>query len=283
VDYVIGLGANLGSRRASLEAAIALLPGAAARVARVSRLYESEPIGPPQPRYYNAAVRVQCELAPHDLLGRLLEIERLLGRTREPAGRWRARTLDLDILWAKTALSSAALSIPHARLRERWFALAPLLDVAPELAGEFGPALAALGGARAPLGEELGCLRGELLPAGGARRAVAVAAAAEDALADAIGALGRGLWPGCGSSEVQVVGGAAEGAPLAAFARAALEHAAAGFAFARATLCEVSAERFEGRLLGARGLRAAAALPALRAVADEPSEGGRKLAIELAP
>lgn len=282
MDYVIGLGANLGSRRASLDAAIALLPGEGARVARVSKLYESEPLGPPQPRYYNAAVRVDSDREAHDLLARLLEIERRLGRTRAPAARWRARTLDLDILWSTTHAASAALSIPHARLRERWFALAPLLDVAPELAAEYGPSLAALGGAGSELADLLARARGELRVQGAVMEAAAVAADRDDALADALGALGRALWPWCGVREVEVVRGLAAGAPLLSFVRAALARAADGFAFAHATVCEAGDERFEGRLLGARSERAAAA-PALRAVRDDPHEGGRRVVIELAP
>src|SRR5262249_44167832 len=116
-----------------------------ARIVRVSQLYESAALGPAQPRYFNAAARVESELEPHALLHALRAIEARLGRRRRE--RWGARTLDLDILWAERRVADSELCVPHARLCERHFALAPLLDVAPELAPEYAPALSALGGA----------------------------------------------------------------------------------------------------------------------------------------
>jgi 2-amino-4-hydroxy-6-hydroxymethyldihydropteridine diphosphokinase len=146
LDYVIGLGANLGEREKAFREALALLhatPGC--RVLRVSPFYESEPLGPPQPRYLNAAARVESAHSPEALLDALLVIEVKLGRVRRE--RWGPRTLDLDILWAEEPLRSARLTIPHPGLCERAFALTPLLDVAPELRPQYGPILAALGGA----------------------------------------------------------------------------------------------------------------------------------------
>lgn len=298
MDYAIGLGSNLGSRRASLQAALALLDavpataGAApalaggasyARVLRVSPLYESDPVGPPQARYYNAAARVQSELPAHALLARLLAIEAQLGRKREPAQRWTARTIDLDILWAETGVTSNGLVIPHAHLRERWFALAPLLDVAPELAAEYGPALAALGGARAALAEPLAPnALGELRATPHGLQASGSASARDDALADALGALGRRLFPGCGADAVEPFAGRVAGDPLLAFARGALDHAARGFAFAHVTVCELGQDRFEGRLVGAVG-QAPSAMPGLLAASDRACAGGRRVVLELGP
>lgn len=148
----IGLGANLGDRAATLESAVARLaeiPGVI--VERTSPIYETAPVGPPQPSYLNAAVRVRTTLAPEALLDVLLAIEAAHGRVRRE--RWGPRTLDLDILVLgdPTTLelrpwSSPRLTVPHPHLLERAFALGPLLDVFPELEATWGPTLRALGG-----------------------------------------------------------------------------------------------------------------------------------------
>jgi 2-amino-4-hydroxy-6-hydroxymethyldihydropteridine diphosphokinase len=130
VDVVVGLGGNIGERRAVLASAVEALR-AVGDVAAVSRLYETPPFGPPQPAYLNAAVRLNTELGPGALLESLLDIERRHGRERRE--KWGPRTLDLDILWiAGSALDEPSLTVPHARLHERLFALLPLLDVAPD-------------------------------------------------------------------------------------------------------------------------------------------------------
>lgn len=127
--YVIGLGANLGDRRATLRAALIALEGLGA-VRAVSDLYETTAVGPPQPDYLNAAVLLGSWLPPQPLLAGLLTIEREHGRERRE--RWGARTLDLDILYSPDLeLSGPDLTLPHPELTKRAFALAPLLDVFP--------------------------------------------------------------------------------------------------------------------------------------------------------
>lgn len=128
---VIGLGANLGDRIGTLEAAvreIALLGDLAA----VSHLYRTKPVGiTSQPYYYNAAVCLLTALEPRPLLEQLLQIELGHGRVRE--AQWGPRTLDLDLLWIERfAVEVRGLTVPHARLVERAFAMIPLLDVAPD-------------------------------------------------------------------------------------------------------------------------------------------------------
>jgi 2-amino-4-hydroxy-6-hydroxymethyldihydropteridine diphosphokinase len=130
LDTVVGLGSNLGDRRRTMSLAAhrlaALGPGIG-----VSALYESPPLGPPQPPYLNAAVRLQWPETPEALLERLLAIEATLGRTRRI--RWGPRTLDLDLLWiAGVSIEQPGLRVPHPELTRRAFALVPLLDVAPE-------------------------------------------------------------------------------------------------------------------------------------------------------
>jgi 2-amino-4-hydroxy-6-hydroxymethyldihydropteridine diphosphokinase len=130
VDCVIGLGSNLGDRRSNLSAAVRALSRSGSVLA-VSPLYETVPVGPPQPEYLNAAVRLSTELGPRELLGRLLSIERATGRERRE--RWGPRTLDLDLLWASgVVVAEQGLTVPHPELLRRAFALVPLLDVAPD-------------------------------------------------------------------------------------------------------------------------------------------------------
>ena len=102
-------------------------------------MFETDAVGPPQPRYLNAALRAATELNALALLDRLLAIEAALGRVRDV--RWGPRTLDLDVLWSNLPLQHARLRVPHPHLHERPFALAPLLDVAPELDTEYTPIL----------------------------------------------------------------------------------------------------------------------------------------------
>ena len=129
MDAVIGLGSNLGERRAVLALA-ALELRALGRIEAVSSIYETAPVGPPQPMFLNAALKLSTSLEPAGLLAALLGIEQRLGRVRRE--RWSPRTIDLDILWiAGVVVDSEALIVPHPELRRRAFALRPLLDVAP--------------------------------------------------------------------------------------------------------------------------------------------------------
>lgn len=149
--YGVGLGSNLGERFSTIAEAAARLDRAeGCRVVARSRVYESEPLGPPQPMYLNAAVLIDSSLAPEAMLDVLLAVEASLGRVREL--RWGPRIIDLDLLWGPRPYSSTRLSVPHAGLAERWWALAPLLDVAraaPDLSHLVAATeaqLAALGG-----------------------------------------------------------------------------------------------------------------------------------------
>ena len=129
MKFVIGLGANLGDRPALLKEAVTRIAAFAPVLAR-SRLYETAPIGPPQPDYLNAAVLIAWTEAPLSLLDRLQQIEADLGRVRNE--RWGARTIDLDILWTDgPPINEERLVVPHPRLLARAFALMPLVDVMP--------------------------------------------------------------------------------------------------------------------------------------------------------
>lgn len=126
---MIGLGANLGDRVATLKSAVGALADAG-RVRATSHLYETEAVGPPQPSYLNAAVLLDSVLTPGQLLQQLLAIEQAHGRERRE--RWGPRTLDLDILHSPDlVVSEPNLTLPHPELTRRAFALVPLLDVLP--------------------------------------------------------------------------------------------------------------------------------------------------------
>ena len=126
----VGLGSNLGDRAASLSSALAEL---APR--RVSRILETEPWGlPDQPRFLNAVAELETDLDPEALLGRLLDLERRVGRVRGPE-RWGPRTLDLDLLlYGDRVVRSGALEVPHPRLAERRFVLEGLAELCPRRA-----------------------------------------------------------------------------------------------------------------------------------------------------
>jgi 2-amino-4-hydroxy-6-hydroxymethyldihydropteridine diphosphokinase len=130
---LIGLGSNLGDRRASLERAIAALtatPGVLVR--EVSSYHETEPVGGPsgQRKYLNAAGVLETTLEPLDLLRVLQGIETRFGRIRTV--RYGERTLDLDLLlFDDRIINSPELIVPHPRYSERHFVLGPLAELAP--------------------------------------------------------------------------------------------------------------------------------------------------------
>jgi 2-amino-4-hydroxy-6-hydroxymethyldihydropteridine diphosphokinase len=128
-DVVIGLGSNVGDRLENLRAAMRAIAELGSLRA-VSALYDTAPVGPPQARFLNAAIRLSSATPPNPLLAELLAIEQSLGRERRE--RWGPRTIDLDILWVEGLMcADVGLTIPHPELRKRAFALLPLLDVAP--------------------------------------------------------------------------------------------------------------------------------------------------------
>ncbi len=131
----MGLGANLGDRAATLARALELLDGLAETdVVAVSSFRETEPVGYlEQPRFLNAAAAVDTSLRPEALLAALLGIEHELGRVRE-GPRFGPRTVDLDLLLVEgVTLDQPGLTLPHPRLHERVFALAPLAELDPSL------------------------------------------------------------------------------------------------------------------------------------------------------
>jgi 2-amino-4-hydroxy-6-hydroxymethyldihydropteridine diphosphokinase len=128
----LSLGSNLGDRGAHLREAIDRLNQAQARVTRVSPVYETEPMDlKDQGWFLNLAAEVETELFPMQLLARISRIEYEMGRRRTVLKG--PRVIDIDILlYARTVVQSPKLEIPHPRMTERRFVLAPLADLAPE-------------------------------------------------------------------------------------------------------------------------------------------------------
>jgi 2-amino-4-hydroxy-6-hydroxymethyldihydropteridine diphosphokinase len=128
----LGLGANLGDRLATLQRAVDLLAEQGVRTIASSRVWETDPVGGPagQPLYLNAVVRGETELDAHDALAAANRVEAALGRIREV--RWGPRTIDIDLLlYDDLEHDDPELTIPHPRLTERAFVVAPLLDIDP--------------------------------------------------------------------------------------------------------------------------------------------------------
>jgi 2-amino-4-hydroxy-6-hydroxymethyldihydropteridine diphosphokinase len=137
LSVVIGLGANLGDRLATMNEARARIGRVRGVTVRASsNVYETAPVGgPEQPAFLNAALLADCTLSPHVLLDELQRIERELGRKRdEREVRWGPRAIDLDLLWIDGVVvdDEPRLVVPHPRLIERAFALVPMLEVNPD-------------------------------------------------------------------------------------------------------------------------------------------------------
>jgi 2-amino-4-hydroxy-6-hydroxymethyldihydropteridine diphosphokinase len=129
----LGIGSNLGDKKAHCRRAVELLRSRGMSVTKESTMVESDPWGlKDQPRFINMAVEAETLMLPFELLNMLKGIEEEMGRT---AGvRWGPRLIDIDILlYEGLVLSTDILTIPHQRLHEREFVLAPLAEIAPNV------------------------------------------------------------------------------------------------------------------------------------------------------
>lgn len=133
-DCIVALGSNLGDKVANIDRAIALLTseGDIRLVAR-SRNYVTDPWGKTdQDWFVNAAIAVETELSPRDLLVRCKDIEQRMGRV--VIERWGPRIIDLDLLvYGDVTMADEDLVLPHPHIGARAFVLAPLMDIAPDL------------------------------------------------------------------------------------------------------------------------------------------------------
>jgi 2-amino-4-hydroxy-6-hydroxymethyldihydropteridine diphosphokinase len=129
----IGIGANLGDRKASCLRSIAILKKKDIVIRKISSLYETEPWGvEDQPKFLNMAIEIETGLTPIDLLGLLKEIEKEIGR--DQTYKWGPRTIDLDILlYSDLIMDGENLKIPHPHMHDRDFVLRPLFEIAPDI------------------------------------------------------------------------------------------------------------------------------------------------------
>jgi 2-amino-4-hydroxy-6-hydroxymethyldihydropteridine diphosphokinase len=141
---LLGLGSNVGERRAHLQAAVDALPAAGAQVLGCSSTYDTDPVGEvlDQPSFLNACVRVRTSLSPLELLDAVKRIERRLGR--QGAGvRHGPRAIDIDILLlGDLQLAGERMRLPHGQLLARRFVLIPALELDFELRTPDGRRLA---------------------------------------------------------------------------------------------------------------------------------------------
>jgi 2-amino-4-hydroxy-6-hydroxymethyldihydropteridine diphosphokinase len=151
----LGLGSNVGDRRANLQGAVDRLPARGVEVLASSSVYDTEPVGfvLDQPEFLNACIRVSTDLEPEALLDACKAVERELGRAAGGV-RHGPRPIDVDLLLlGDETYRSARLTLPHEQVTSRRFVLVPLLELAPDLVvpgdGRAADALAALGDAGA--------------------------------------------------------------------------------------------------------------------------------------
>src|ERR1700756_209416 len=136
----IGIGSNLRDRAANYREAtqrIAAIPET--RVVRQSSIYETEPMGDLKGAFLNGVIEIETEIPAEVLMRRLLALERIMGRKRvkgrkQSRGKYRPRIIDLDLLFFnKETIDTRVLKVPHPRLHERRFVLAPMSELAPAL------------------------------------------------------------------------------------------------------------------------------------------------------
>ena len=143
----LGLGSNVGDRRAHLQAAVDALPAHGMRVVASSSVYDTEPVGEvlDQPEFLNAVVRVETSLDPEGLLDACKAVEAALGR-KAGGVRHGPRPIDVDVLLlGDVSFESERLRLPHAEVTARRFVLVPLLEVSPGVTLPDGsPVVAAL-------------------------------------------------------------------------------------------------------------------------------------------
>jgi 2-amino-4-hydroxy-6-hydroxymethyldihydropteridine diphosphokinase len=130
-NIFLSLGSNLGDRLSNLSLCVNLIGTELGPVINLSTIYETEPWGKSnQPNYLNQAIQIETYLEPSELLSACQHIEREMGRQRDE--KWGARLIDIDIIYfGDKILTSDRLIVPHPRIAERKFVLAPLNEISP--------------------------------------------------------------------------------------------------------------------------------------------------------
>jgi len=131
----IGIGSNLGDRRANtVEAVEHVCKLSGTKLVRTSSLYESEPLGDAKTWFVNSVIEIETDLPPDGLLRKLKAIEEAMGRKRVKGKRWGSRIIDLDILLCDhDVIEKRSLKVPHPEMHKRRFVLLPLAELAPHV------------------------------------------------------------------------------------------------------------------------------------------------------
>lgn len=135
-DLYIGLGSNMGDRKAMLQSAVKMIQDRVGRVSALSSFYETEPWGfESDNMFVNAAACVETELTADEALAVTQDIERELGRkAKSEGGVYSDRPIDIDLLmYGSAQISTPRLVLPHPLMQERLFVMQPLAEIAPEL------------------------------------------------------------------------------------------------------------------------------------------------------
>ena len=131
----LGLGTNIGSKRENLMKAVTLLAKRVGKVLALSGIYETEPWGfQSENTFLNAAIALETQLSPFELLDATCSIEVELGRIEKSDGAYHDRIIDIDLLMIdRQVINSEHLTLPHPLMHKRSFVLEPLVEIAPEL------------------------------------------------------------------------------------------------------------------------------------------------------
>ena len=136
----LGLGSNLGDRHENIKKVLLLISERVGEILALSSFYETEPWGyTSQYSYLNAAVKLETQLSPEELLSVTQDIEREAGRVEKTScNEYHDRTMDIDILlYDNLKIQTSELTIPHPLIHKRWFVLQPLSEIAPEVIRTF--------------------------------------------------------------------------------------------------------------------------------------------------
>lgn len=133
INVYLSIGSNMGDRLQLVRTAAALIHKKLGKIARRSHIYETQPWGNvAQDPFLNQVIMINTIMSPRDMLEKIAEIEKEMGRERKE--KWGPRTMDIDILfYGKRIIRDKGLEVPHPELHKRMFVLAPLLEIAPEL------------------------------------------------------------------------------------------------------------------------------------------------------
>jgi 2-amino-4-hydroxy-6-hydroxymethyldihydropteridine diphosphokinase len=130
----LSLGSNLNDKFDNLQMAVRAIQKTLGDVKKISSLYETPALGFDGPPFYNLCIEVATQLKATEFLEKLLELELILGRTRDHQKGYQDRTIDIDLLlYENKTFETAVLKVPHPRMLERKFVLLPLSEIAGEM------------------------------------------------------------------------------------------------------------------------------------------------------